>query len=144
MIELSIKMTPRLSVLMAGIRGDLPGGIRAGMLNVVETIEAHGVKEAPVETSDLVNSITSYLAGTTGVVKATAGHASYVHEGTRPHVILPRDKKALYWPGAGHPVKKVHHPGTKANPFFERAIRKANPQRAFEEGLSNYLRGRRH
>lgn len=43
--------------------------------------------------------------------------AAFVIGGTRPHLILPRDKKALFWPGAAHPVRVVHHPGTKANDF---------------------------
>jgi len=40
--------------------------------------------------------------------------------GTRPHTIRPRDRKALYWPGAKHPVKSVRHPGSKipARPFL--------------------------
>ncbi|OLT26536.1 hypothetical protein BJF83_20845 [Nocardiopsis sp. CNR-923] len=46
----------------------------------------------------------------------------YHHDGTRPHTILPRNKKALYWPGARHPVARVHHPGTKANPFLRKAL----------------------
>lgn len=31
---------------------------------------------------------------------------------TKPHDIVPRKRKALFWPGAGHPVKVVHHPGS--------------------------------
>ena len=31
---------------------------------------------------------------------------------TRPHVIYPKNKKALYWAGAKFPVKKVKHPGS--------------------------------
>ncbi|MFE7461665.1 hypothetical protein ACWFMI_23550 [Nocardiopsis terrae] len=59
--------------------------------------------------------------------KVTAGgpRASYWyfhHEGTRPHVIEPRFKQALYWPEARHPVARVKHPGTKANPFLKRAL----------------------
>jgi len=38
--------------------------------------------------------------------------------GSDPYVIKPRNKKALFWPGAGHPVKIVHHPGLPARPFF--------------------------
>lgn len=34
--------------------------------------------------------------------------------GTPPHLIKPAEKKALYWPGAPHPVKQVNHPGTRA------------------------------
>lgn len=51
----------------------------------------------------------------------------YVTEGTRPHLIYPRDKQALFWPGARHPVGVVHHPGTAANPFLERAAKQAGP-----------------
>jgi len=33
-----------------------------------------------------------------------------------PHGIEPRFKQALYWPGAEHPVKRVHHPGGHIKP----------------------------
>lgn len=56
-------------------------------------------------------------------------YALYVHEGTgihgpegRPIEIRPVRKKALYWPGAAHPVTKVLHPGQKPNPYVTRAI----------------------
>ncbi|MBU4460302.1 MAG: phage virion morphogenesis protein [Verrucomicrobia bacterium] len=38
--------------------------------------------------------------------------------GTGPYTIRPRGKRALYWPGAGHPVGIVHHPGLPPRPFF--------------------------
>ena len=49
---------------------------------------------------------------------------------TPPRTIRPRDRKALAWPGAAHPVRAVRHPGSKipARPFLgispgdERAI----------------------
>ena len=49
---------------------------------------------------------------------------------TKPHTIIARRKKALFWPGAEHPVKSVRHPGSNvpARPFLgissgdERAI----------------------
>lgn len=43
-------------------------------------------------------------------------YGRYLEQGTEPHVILPRHKKALYWAGAPHPVKKVKHPGTDKYP----------------------------
>lgn len=46
-------------------------------------------------------------------------YAIYIEMGTKPHIITPRTKKALYWKGAEHPVKKVHHPGTDAKPFVQ-------------------------
>jgi len=51
----------------------------------------------------------------------------FVEGGTKAHIIYPRAKQALYWPGAAHPVGVVHHPGTKANPFLERAMTKVAP-----------------
>lgn len=59
--------------------------------------------------------------------RVTAGGAKapywyFHHEGTAPHTIEPRFKKALYWPGARHPVARVNHPGTEANPFLKRAL----------------------
>jgi phage virion morphogenesis protein len=39
---------------------------------------------------------------------------------TKAHTIRPKNKKALAWPGAAHPVKSVRHPGSKipARPFL--------------------------
>lgn len=49
-------------------------------------------------------------------------YATDVELGTAPHVILPRNKQALSWPDADHPVKKVNHPGTAAQPFLRPAL----------------------
>lgn len=54
-------------------------------------------------------------------VQYTAPQATFTNDGTRPHIILPRRKKALYWPGAAHPVRRVNHPGTKATKWFTKA-----------------------
>ena len=47
-------------------------------------------------------------------------YGRYLEEGTgkygpkgKPFTIEPVNKKALYWEGAEHPVKKVTHPGMK-------------------------------
>jgi hypothetical protein len=53
--------------------------------------------------------------------------AFYHHEGTRPHVIRPRRRKALRFLSsrAGGIVfaRRVFHPGTRANPFLRDALR---------------------
>jgi hypothetical protein len=47
----------------------------------------------------------------------------YQDEGTKgPYLIRPRRKKALYWRGARHPVKRVRHPGLKAQRFTEKVL----------------------
>ena len=51
--------------------------------------------------------------------------AAILEHGSRPHVIEPRDKKALFWPGAAHPVRRVQHPGTPALHILRRALRAA-------------------
>lgn len=58
-------------------------------------------------------------------VGPTVNYAMFVHEGTAPHVITPRTAKALFWPGAAHPMKSVNHPGTKPNRFMPRIIDQA-------------------
>lgn len=52
-----------------------------------------------------------------------APHAVFVHWGTRPHVIEPKDKKALRWPvGGGFAfAKRVNHPGYAGDPYMVRA-----------------------
>lgn len=74
----------------------------------------------------LRNSIssTAEIAGETVTLTFTADvpYAGYVVDGTAAHDIRPSTKKALFWPGAAHPVGLVHHPGTRPNNFAERAI----------------------
>ncbi len=55
----------------------------------------------------------------------TAGHSLIVELGSRPHVIEPKTKQALVWPGGRHPVKKVNHPGTPAYHVLRNALRAA-------------------
>ena len=49
-----------------------------------------------------------------------------------------RERSALYWEGAVHPVKRVMHPGTQANPYADRAIEQAEGR--LDEFISRALR----
>ena len=51
-------------------------------------------------------------------------YARLVEEGTRPHIIRPKNKKALYWEGARRPTRSVRHPGSKAKPYLIPAFEK--------------------
>lgn len=53
-----------------------------------------------------------------------APYGGYVERGTKPHVIEPKDKQALAFRYRGQMVivKKVRHPGTKAQPFVRPAF----------------------
>lgn len=52
-----------------------------------------------------------------------APHALFVMFGTKPHVIRPKNKKALRWSGGGafHFAKVVRHPGNKPDKWLDRA-----------------------
>ncbi len=94
----------------------------------VLTIESNSKKEAPVNKSfgggTLRQNIRSGLiTRLRGYVRAEAPYSGYVEGGTRPHEIRPVVKKALANKRTGEFFGKlVHHPGTKANPFFKRGI----------------------
>ena len=49
-------------------------------------------------------------------------YANPIEYGSKPHVIVPNAKQALFWAGAGHPVKSVNHPGNKEYPFHRRGL----------------------
>ena len=98
---------------------------------------------APVKTGKLRGNTKKVITGSGGYVftpKSSVKYIDYVVNGTGPHIIRPKGKGALYWPGARHPVKFVKHPGTKANPFYDKAYIKIvgefnSELRAFEKWL---------
>jgi hypothetical protein len=56
-----------------------------------------------------------------------APYAGFVILGTRPHVIKPKNKKALRWPAGGRFAfaKSVNHPGYRGDNYFVRAADEA-------------------
>lgn len=68
-------------------------------------------------------------AGVTAVagVEGRTPQLGFLIFGTRPHLILPKAKKALRFVGRGGVVfaKKVRHPGTKINDFISRNLHRA-------------------
>lgn len=71
-----------------------------------------------------------------------AKYAVFVHEGTGPHVITPKKGKALFWPGAKHPVARVNHPGTRPNKFIPRILEKSETriQMHFKDALEKIVK----
>lgn len=100
--------------------------MQATMQRSVLMVETQGKANAPVKTGTLRRSITSTVRGGAGSVVGTVGtnvpYAKAVHDGSRAHVIVPVRAKALFWPGAAHPVRRVNHPGTRPNPFLKNAL----------------------
>lgn len=50
-------------------------------------------------------------------------HWRFIEYGTNPHEITPDIRRALYWSGAEHPVRRVQHPGTPEYAPMRRALR---------------------
>lgn len=93
------------------------------------------------ETGDTRRGIEAVVGGTptrlAATIRSTSPHGDFVEEGTRPHVILPRNGKVLRFMGGGGRISQpgpnqriatrsggvqfaavVHHPGTPARPWF--------------------------
>jgi hypothetical protein len=96
---------------------------------VARLVEARAKVLAPVDTGRLRGSIktkrTLSIRGPQYTVYTNVTYAPYVENGTRPHVIRPKTKKALRFKIGGNIVivAKVNHPGTRAQPFLGRAVR---------------------
>lgn len=62
-----------------------------------------------------------------GEIWASQPYASYVENGTEPHVIDAKRKKVLHWTDASgsHFARVVHHPGSKSIPFMGPAYQTA-------------------
>lgn len=95
---------------------------RAGIQNSVTKIQSNVRERAPHRTGALQRSVLTSVDYPEGTVSVEESYGQYIEYGTQPHIIVPKSKKALYWSGAFSPVKVVHHPGTRAQPFFKPGV----------------------
>lgn len=58
------------------------------------------------------------LGGGKAAVTSDRPYAAFHQHGTNPYTIKARNRRALFWPGAAHPVKEVRHPGLPRRPFI--------------------------
>lgn len=83
-----------------------------------------------VDTGALKRSINyrvvSRYGGLTAIIGSDNRIAALHHEGTRPHIILPRRAQTLRFYSRGRIVysKVVHHPGTKPNRYLTDNLRR--------------------
>lgn len=78
---------------------------------------------APWKSGYLAQSIVKEVGINEATIEALAPYAGFVEKGTAPHEIRPMRAQALRFEVAGQVVfaKLVRHPGTKPNPFMQRA-----------------------
>lgn len=67
-------------------------------------------------TGHLARSITPFHSRTVAGVGTNVPYAAAMNDGSKPHEIKPKGKKALHFNGRF--AKKVKHPGTPARPFM--------------------------
>ena len=84
------------------------------------------MRNSPVDHGLLKSWFLDSLSSDEAVIKSPAEYAQWVNDGTDPYTITPTSKKALYWEGADHPVRVVHHPGIKGKHFVEDSLDDVN------------------
>lgn len=78
----------------------------------------------PFWRGDLRKSHITEPRGSTGaILSANTPYARAVHDGRRAVTITPKRKKALFWPGARHPVRSVRQPARPGNPWLARSVK---------------------
>jgi len=133
MFSVTIEGEQELASAWLRVRAAVRHGMRVG----VETgckegaAEARSMHKFHNRTGHLEGSITGQLTGNSeteqrGEIVAKAKYASFVEEGTDPHVIRGRNGGMLVfeWQGRTVRVRSVNHPGTKPLPFMSFAYLK--------------------
>lgn len=114
--------------------------------------EAAKVARRNAEGTTLFKDRTGELRGTIDVIDrgtywkrviARARHGRFIEDGTKPHVIRPRNGTFLKFVVGGRTVfaRKVNHPGTSRRPFMQNAANAgAQAMRVlFDEGIAKAI-----
>jgi HK97 gp10 family phage protein len=103
-------------------------GLDVAVTKAIFKVQAEAMKEAPVNKATAGGNLRQSIKATKnglarGVVEVGAAYGIFVHEGTAPHIIKVKNKKVLANRRTNQMFGKiVRHPGTKANPFLQRAV----------------------
>lgn len=135
----SYDVTFNVSDLIAFFEGkisNLPEMATSLLDGIGEDIRGEMVDEAPYKWGDLraghtIESPSEWVR----VMFSDVPHFDWVVGGTKPHII--EGNPWLYWEGAEHPVRRVHHPGTAPNDYPARALE--NAQTGIEERINDFL-----
>ena len=122
----------KINVSLTTISADSEKKIRNVIKNSAMTIEKNAKSNLTSNKSVKTGHLRRGIATDIGNMEATIHtsnikYAPMVEKGTKSHIIKAKNKKALYWKGAKHPVKQVNHPGSKAKPYLIPAFEKETP-----------------
>lgn len=123
--------------------------IRNFVFRVASGIRLKAKKCAPIRSGNLKKDIQVFEHSDYFTIgnSALAPYAKFVHFGTKPHIIKPKNKKALAnVKSAQFFGKRVQHPGSKANPYLFRALHEylkssgfKSAQRALQKALKEEI-----
>ncbi len=128
----------------------LTAAMREGTREAAATLEAGirsgipvGPGPGPHARDSWGSRLTPTPQGARATVESTDEIAYYYHSGTRPHVIRPRNARALRFTVGGRTVfaRSVNHPGTRPHPYVEAGGREATPEirRSYEDAVRRVL-----
>ena len=139
MIKIDSSDLNKFSVILRELPDEIKDNVRKVVKNSAFNIERSAKSSASVKTGHLKRSISTKMGDMEATIHTSnLKYAPMVEFGTRPHIIRAKNKKALYWKGATHPVKQVNHPGSKAKPYLIPAFEKEKDQ--FLEKLKEVIR----
>ena len=112
--------------------GKLPGrweqAKARGLNESAQTLVRFLMQNSPVDHGLLKQWFIESMDDEQAVIKSPAEYAIYQDQGTSPYLIQSkRPGGYLYWEGAEHPVKTVHHPGIKAKHFVQQSLDELSP-----------------
>ena len=122
-IEIKMEGSEALQKKLAEYAKKSPEKARKAVNYTLYDIQGEAKSIVHKKTSTLASHIEVEMDSTKaeGVCGTNIKYAPGLEYGTAPHEIRPVTKKALYWKGAEHPVKVVHHPGNPPYPFLRPA-----------------------
>lgn len=128
----------RIRLDRADLRRTITNATRTELREASRQVVNRAKVLAPVDTGRLRSSIRAEppriftLRGSV-TVGSDIEYAGFVHDGTRPHQIRPRNVQALRFRIGGRIVyaRVVNHPGTRARPFLDRALREVAARRGY-------------
>ena len=120
-----------LEIDTSGI-GKLPGrweqAKARGLNESAQTLVRFLMQNSPVDHGLLKQWFIESIDDEEAHIKSPAEYAIYQDQGTSPYLIQSkRPGGYLFWEGADHPVKTVHHPGIKAKHFVQDSLDELSP-----------------
>ena len=120
-----------LEIDTSGI-GKLPGKWQQakarGLNESAQTLVRFLMQNSPVDHGLLKSWFIESIDDEEAHIKSPAEYAIYQDQGTSPYLIQSkRPGGYLFWEGADHPVKTVHHPGIKAKHFVQQSLDELSP-----------------